>query len=118
MRKGPFIDDTLAVLSLYHVRWTQFKGYIPLALTPSPAYDREGLKYYFICDMFYSVGTYLMKLSLTCTLLTLIQTRAQFLVLFVLIVCGGIVTAAACIHAALFCKPTSYHWNRFGYPLA
>ncbi|RDW93485.1 uncharacterized protein DSM5745_00807 [Aspergillus mulundensis] len=125
MRKGPFIDDTLAVISLitftvYTIifAWTQLKGYIPLAITPSPAYGRAGLKYYFICDIFYSVGTYIMKLSFTCTLLTLTQTRAQFLVLSVVMVAGGIITAAACIHAALFCKPTSYHWNRFANPLA
>ncbi|KAL4780010.1 hypothetical protein BJX76DRAFT_364670 [Aspergillus varians] len=123
LRKAPFLDDVFAVASLmlFTVNsiiftYCQFKGYIPLAMYPSPVYGREGLRLFFICDMLYSVGTYLMKLSFTCTLLRLLQTRAQYFVIFAVMTSGAIITVSTMIHAALFCKPTSYHWNGFDNP--
>lgn len=59
-----------------------------------------------------------MKLSFTCTLLRLIQTRLQYAVLFVLMITGAIITTATIIQAVLYCKPTSYYWNQFGNPNA
>ncbi|KAL4793023.1 hypothetical protein BDV19DRAFT_380344 [Aspergillus venezuelensis] len=122
-RKGPFLDDTLAIVALLFFTvycpifiYSQLKGYVPLALEPTPAYGREGLKLFFICDMFYSFGSYTIKLSFTYTLLQLTQTRAQYIVLFITMTTGAIITVATCIHAALFCKPASYHWDRFRSP--
>lgn len=59
-----------------------------------------------------------MKLSFTCTLLRLIQTRLQYAVLLVLMITGTIITTATIIQAVLYCKPTSYYWNQFGNPSA
>ena len=58
----------------------------------------------FICQISYTVGTYLMKLSFTCTLLRLIQTRLQYAVLLVLMITGAIITTATIIQAVLYCK--------------
>ncbi|KAL2871166.1 uncharacterized protein BJX67DRAFT_369981 [Aspergillus lucknowensis] len=123
--KGPFLDDLLAVFAMFLFTaytliftYCQFVGSVPLAIHPSPESGREGLKHFFICDMLYTAGTYLMKLSFTCMLLRLVQTTLQFVVLFVIMISGAAVTLASIIHASLFCHPPSYHWNRFDNPSA
>ncbi|KAL4922644.1 hypothetical protein BDW62DRAFT_196650 [Aspergillus aurantiobrunneus] len=123
LRKGPFLDDFLAVVALilftvYSIIliYCQFKDNTPLAMDSSPEYGQEGLKFFFICDIFYSFGTYIIKLSFTCTLLRLVQTRTQYLVLFAVIVPGAVITVVAVIHAALYCKPASYHRTRSSNP--
>ncbi|KAL2841173.1 hypothetical protein BJY01DRAFT_14584 [Aspergillus pseudoustus] len=136
--KGPFLDDLLAVIAacmftVYAVVFVyyQINNFIPLSIpnAPEPGHAPEPPalspsrialthRLLFICDELYTVGTYIMKLSFTCMLLRLAQTRRQFIVLAVTMISGAILTVASIIHDLLFCKPISYQWTRFADPAA
>ncbi|KAL2822471.1 hypothetical protein BJX63DRAFT_121884 [Aspergillus granulosus] len=124
--------DEQLVFTIYTVIFVyyQINDLIPLAIQPTPlagqrlrplpfSSSRELThRLLFVCDLLYTFGTYIMKLSFTCMLLRLAQTRRQFVVLAVTIISGAILTVTSFIHDILFCHPTSYQWTRFGDPTA
>ncbi|KAL3495488.1 hypothetical protein BJX62DRAFT_185666 [Aspergillus germanicus] len=135
--KGPFLDDLLAIVAtlLFTVYtiifiYYQINDLIPLAIPPTPTAGQPKAppplsssaelthRLLFICDLLYTFGTYVIKLSFTVMLLRLVQTRRQFFILAVTIISGAILTVASVIHDLLFCRPIEYQWTRFGDPTA
>lgn len=84
-----------------------------LSLVYSHAHYNQTL---FLEELFYLVGTGIIKVSFALTLLRIVTSRVHIFVLHAMIAMVTIITVFHFFWTLLLCKPMSYTWDRAVYP--